>query len=232
VIDQEIREKLVQACRVLFTEGHEHFYLGHISALATDPRHIWAKPTGLGLQEVGPDDMALTDLEGRQLEGERKPHTEMPIHTGIYKARSDVRAVVHTHAFHAAALSASNASFQQVSQDSLVFPAGVASYGSAELVETPDAGDELAKALGSADVVLMRNHGLTAVGNSIEQAVLRAVSFERSCRLQLAAAQLGGVLPIPPDAAERMIARFSRQSNREQSLWRYLVRCAERALPA
>jgi L-ribulose-5-phosphate 4-epimerase len=232
MIDQEIREKLAQACRVVFAEGHEHFYLGHISARATEASQVWAKPTGLGLQEVGPDDMVLTDMEGRLLEGKHKPHTEMPIHTGIYKARSDIGAVVHTHAFHAAALSASNASFQPVSQDSLVFPGGVASYGSAELVETHEAGDALAEVLGNADVVLMRNHGLAAVGTSIEQAVVRAVSLERSCRLQLAAAQLGGVSPIPADQAERMIARFNRQSNREQSIWRYLVRCAERSVPA
>jgi L-fuculose-phosphate aldolase len=226
--DEGVRQKLVQACRILFAEGHEHFYLGHVSARAHAPGRLWAKPTGLGFEEVEPDDLGLADLDGRLLQGERKLHTEMPIHTGIYKARPDVQGVVHVHAFHAVALSASQARFELVSQDSLVFAGGVASYPSAELVETADAGDELAAALGSGDVVLMRNHGLTAVGASIEQAVVRAVCFERSCRLQLAAAQLGGVAPIPAEQAERMIARFSRQSNRELSIWRYLVRVSER----
>jgi L-ribulose-5-phosphate 4-epimerase len=224
--DGEIREKLVQACRVLWHEGHEHFYFGHVSARASQPERVWAKPTSLGLQEVTANDMVLTNLDGLVLEGTRKPHTEMPIHTGIYKARADVQAIVHSHALHAAALSASTASFQFVSQDSLVFAGGVVIYPSAELVETVEAGDDLAQTLGSADVVLMRNHGLTAVGSSIEQAVVRSVSLERSCRLQLAAAQFGGVSAIPADQADRMIARFNRQSNREQSIWRYLVRCA------
>lgn len=226
--DQDIREKLVQACRVLYKEGHEHFYLGHVSARASIPDRIWAKPTGLGLEEVGADDMVLSDMEGQRLAGDRKLHTEMPIHTGIYNKRPDVGAVVHTHAFHAAALSSSSGSFQMVSQDSLVFLGGIAVYPSAELVETAEQGAELARTLGEADVVLLKNHGLTAVGASIEQAVVRAVSFERSCRLQLAATQLGGVSPIPADQAERMKARFGRQSNREQSIWRYLVRSAER----
>jgi L-fuculose-phosphate aldolase len=226
VKDQDLREKLVQACRVLAHEGHEHFYLGHVSVRASSPGEVWAKPTGLGLEEVLPDDMVLADMDGRRLQGERKLHTEMPIHTGIYKRRPDVQAVVHTHAFHAAALSASSASFQLVGQDSLVFAGGVSAYPSAELVETAEQGERLADALGNAEVVLMKNHGITAVGVSIEQAVVRAVSFERSCRLQLAAAQFGGVSPIPPEQAERMIARFGRQSNREQSIWRYLVRSA------
>ncbi|HLG70233.1 MAG TPA: class II aldolase/adducin family protein [Chloroflexota bacterium] len=224
--DQELREKLVQACRILAHEGHEHFYLGHVSVRASSDGELWAKPTGLGLEEVLAEDMVLADMDGQRLEGERKLHTEMPIHTGIYKRRPDVHAVVHTHAFHAAALSASTARFEYVSQDSLVFAGGVAAYPSAELVESAEQGERLAQALGQADVALMRNHGLTAVGASIEQAVVRAVSFERSCRLQLAAAQFGGVSPVPPDEAERMIARFGRQSNRETSIWRYLLRSA------
>ena len=228
--DQELRETLVQACRVLFAEGHEHFYLGHVSVRSSEPQRVLAKPTGLGLEEVGPDDMVLTDLGGRLIAGEHKPHTEMPIHTGIYKHRPDVHAVVHTHAFHAAALSASDAEFELVSQDSLIFAGGIAIYSSAELVETNELGEALAGVLGSADVVLMKNHGLTAVGTSIEQAVVRAVSFERSCRLQLAAARFGGVSAIEPEQAQRMIARFSRQSNREQSIWRYLVRSSERLI--
>ncbi|HEX6512627.1 MAG TPA: class II aldolase/adducin family protein [Chloroflexota bacterium] len=224
--DSDVRDKLVEACRVLFSEGHEHFYLGHVSARASTPGQIWAKPTGLGFDEVLAEDIALADMDGRHLAGERKLHLEMPIHTGIFRARPDVQAVVHCHAFHAVALSASGAAFQLVSQDSLVFAGGVATYPSAELVETADAGDGLARALGNCDVVLMKNHGLTAVGASIEQAVVRAVSFERSCRLQLAAAQLGGVSPIPAEQAARMIARFSQQASREQSIWRYLVRRA------
>jgi L-fuculose-phosphate aldolase len=230
VKDQDLRQKLAQACRVLFHEGHEHFYLGHVSARGSSPGEIWAKPTGIGLEEVEPGDMVLAGMDGRRLEGERKLHTEMPIHTGIYKTRADVAAVVHTHAFHAAALSASVARFEMVSQDSLLFAGGVALYPSAELVETAEQGDELARTLGSAAVALLKNHGLTAVGDSIEQAVVRAVSFERSCRLQLAAAQFGGAAPIAPDEVDRMSARFQRQSNREQSIWRYLVRCAERSL--
>lgn len=225
--DEHLRTLLSQACRVLYHRGHEHFFLGHVSARASTAGQIWVKPTGFGLGEVGPEHMVLADLDGNKLEGDWNLHTEMPIHTAIYKARSEVNAVVHTHALHAGALSASSASFQMVSQDSLLL-GEVPCYPSAELIESPTLGAALASALGNAAAILMKNHGLTAVGSSIEQAVVRAVSLERSCRTQLAAAQLGGVVAIASDEVERMTARLAERPNREQSIWRYLVRSCAR----
>jgi ribulose-5-phosphate 4-epimerase/fuculose-1-phosphate aldolase len=218
---------LAQACHVLYHQGHEHFFLGHVSARAPTAGQVWVKPTGFGLEEVGPEHMLLADLDGNKLEGEWNLHTEMPIHTAIYKARPDVNAVVHTHAFHAAGLSASRASFQMVSQDSILV-GEVPCYPSAELVESAALGAALASALGDSRAILMKNHGLTAVGSSIEQAVVRAVSLERSCRTQLAAAQLGGVVPIAPEELGRMSARLGANQAREQAIWRYLVRACGR----
>src|SRR5438067_1078689 len=162
--DQELRERLALACRVLFHEGHEHFYFGHLSARATTGDAIWVKPAGLGLEEVRAADVALMDYDGRQLEGEHRLHQEMPIHTETYQRRPDVQAIVHTHPFYAAALSASQAGVAMVGQDSLPFAEGVGDYRSAELVMTVEQGRAVAEALGERRAVLMRNHGITVAG--------------------------------------------------------------------
>ena len=228
--DQALRELLALACRVLFDEGHEHFYFGHLSARATDGAGIWVKPAGVGLEEVQAADMVLMDADGRKLEGERALHQEMPIHTEIYRRRPDVQAIVHTHPFHAAALSASGARVEIVSQDSLPFAEGVRLYPSAQLVMTAAEGQAVAETLGDLRAVLMRNHGITVAGPSVEVAAVWAAELERSCRTQLAASQLGPLAPIPPDEVVRMYDRFARgYPGRNVAIWRYLVRTAQRA---
>ncbi|HEY7064059.1 MAG TPA: class II aldolase/adducin family protein [Chloroflexota bacterium] len=228
--DEALRERLALACRVLFHEGHEHFYFGHLSVRASDGGGIWVKPAGLGLEEVRAADMALMDADGHQLEGEHRLHQEMPIHTEIYRRRPDVAAVVHTHPFSAAALSASQAGVAMVSQDSLPFAEGVGEYPSPELVMTVEQGQAVADALGERRAVLMRNHGITVASATIEVATVWAAELERSCRTQLAASQLGPLAPIAPDTVARMFDRFERgYPGRNEAIWRYLVRKAQRA---
>jgi ribulose-5-phosphate 4-epimerase/fuculose-1-phosphate aldolase len=78
--------------------------------------------------------------------------------------------------------------------------------------------------------VLMRNHGITVAGPSIEVATVWASELERSCRLQLAATQLGPLAPIAPDEVVRMFDRFERgYAGRNEAIWRYLVRKLQRA---
>ena len=97
-----------------------------------------------------------------------------------------------------------------VSQDSLPFAEGVKLYPSAELVMTAAQGQAVAEALGDRRAVLMRNHGITVAGPSIEVATVWASELERSCRLQLAATQLGPLAPIAADEVVRMFDRFER----------------------
>src|SRR6266542_5785374 len=105
----ELRQRVVDACHVLFNEGQEHFHLGHVSAREPGSSVICAKPSGIGLGEVTVDDLATMTLDGEKLDGPRPLHQEMPIHTEIYRRRTDVTCVVHTHPFYAAALSATRA---------------------------------------------------------------------------------------------------------------------------
>lgn len=228
--DGALRERLALACRVLHHEGHEHFYLGHVSVRASEGDGVWVKPGGIGLEEVTAADAALMDLDGQLVEGSRRLHNEMPIHTEIYKRRPDVQAIVHTHPFFAAALAASDAPVAMVSQDSIFFAQGVGQYPSAELVTTAEQGQRLADALGPLRAVVLRNHGIVVGGDSVEHATILAVSLERSCRLQLAAVQLGTLAPIPPHEVDRMYQAFEQgHAGRNQMLWDYLVRKLARA---
>jgi L-fuculose-phosphate aldolase len=211
VTDPELRTSLAEACRILAAEGHEAFELGHVSVRAghgSEPGadRFWVKPAGIGLSEMTADAAVLCDLDGAILEGTGRLHREQPIHAAIYRARADVGAVVHTHPPNTVAFSASDAEFALVSQDSLPFRDGVARFDSARLIASREQGDALAKALGTRAAVVLRNHGLTIGGGSLEEAVVLAVAFERSLATQLMASRFGALAPIPTDEVEGVAA--------------------------
>jgi L-fuculose-phosphate aldolase len=223
--NSELRAALVIGCHILADAGHEHFQLGHISARAGISGAIWLKASGVGLGAVGEPDFVEFGIEAGPARGARRLHQEWPIHTAIYDARPDVTSVDHTHPLAAAALSASTGKFQYVSQDSLLFPTGVATFADPRLVSTRDRGRALARALGRHDAVILRNHGLVAVGRTPQEAVVLAVSLDRSLQIQGLARSFGTVRPIPGDTANEMIAHFrDHYPGRIEAIWDFLDR--------
>jgi L-fuculose-phosphate aldolase len=201
--DPELRVSLADACRILAAEGHEAFELGHVSVrVAPGADRFWVKPAGIGLGEMTPEAALLCGLDGAVVEGTGRLHREQPIHAAIYRAREDVGAVVHTHPPNTVAFSASDAAFIVVSQDGVPFRDGVGRFGLARLITTREQGDALAATLGAGTAVVMRNHGLTIAGSSLEEAVVLAVAFERSLATQLLAARFGALVPIPAEEVE------------------------------
>jgi L-fuculose-phosphate aldolase len=202
--EDQLRADLAEACRILAAEGHEHFDLGHASVRSAAVEGFWVKPAGLRLSEVSAGDLVLLDLEGRRLAGDSQLHSELPIHTEIYRRRSDVGAVIHTHPFNTAAFSASGATFEMVSQDSVLFVEGFGRFDSPQLIRSRELGMALAQTLAGGSVVVLRNHGLVVAAPSLEVAVVLAVSFERSLALQLAAARLAGVVAMSAAEASEL----------------------------
>lgn len=219
----EILGDLVLSARILALEGHEQFYLGHVSArVPGHADHVLIKRTGVALASVTEADFLRIDLDGTILSGDGALHHETPIHTEIYRRRPDVAAVVHTHPHYTAALAASNADFLLVSQDSIPFFKGLARYASPELVSTRAAGADMAAALGNANAMIMNNHGLTVGGPDIQHATFLALSLERSLATQSRAASLGTVAVIDTEHALRMHTYFEQQyQGRVGMVWDY-----------
>ena len=224
-----VRERLTEACRILYAHGQEHFYLGHVSAReAAGSDRFWVKPTGMGLGEVKPEDLVLLDLDGQRISGNRPIHHEMPIHAEIYRSRPDVNCVVHTHPFHAAAFAASTADFKMISQDSVLFANGFGWYDSAILVVTAEQGRGVAQALGQHLLVVLRNHGIAAASDTIERATFLAVSFDRSLQLQALAMSLGPIREILPEEIAAMNEYFGASyGGRVEVTFEYLLREAD-----
>jgi ribulose-5-phosphate 4-epimerase/fuculose-1-phosphate aldolase len=207
--------------------GHGDFTLGHVSVRDGDVVHM--KRNLIGLEEVTPADVVTIDLECRRVAGEGRIHLEAVLHTEVYKARPDVRSIVHTHPPYATAFGTTNAELAMLNHDAVLFKDGLAYFDdTAELILDQAQGRAVAAALGGKRVAIMRGHGVLVTGGSIPWAVYAALTLERVIRIQAIATQLGPLRPMPPEMAERVFPDKYREEFAE-TYWRYLVRQAIRA---
>jgi len=193
-VAQSLREQVAWACRILASEGYADLTLGHISARGPEGE-IWIKRKGVALDDGEPEDVVTLEDPDAVL------HLETVLHTGVYRARPDVGAVVHGHPPYATALGATAADLLVLTHDGILFADGVSRFGDADLIVDDDQGDRVAEALGSRRVVLMENHGVLVVGADVKWAVLTAVTLERAAQLQSIASTLGELRPVEHEVA-------------------------------
>lgn len=85
-----LKRRLVEACRLLAMAGQGDDVWGHATARVPGTDTFWMKPAGLGLEEIRAEDLQLIDLDGKVLRGPHPRHTEVFIHTEVFRARVDV----------------------------------------------------------------------------------------------------------------------------------------------
>jgi L-fuculose-phosphate aldolase len=132
-------------------------------------------------------------------------HLEAVLHTEVYKRRPDVRCVVHGHPPYATAFSATDARFEFLTHDAVLFIDGLSTYnGVPDLIIDAAQGEDVARALGAGSALLLRNHGVLVAERSVAWATLTGVLLEKSVQMQSIAAGLGRLQPIPPEWVERI----------------------------
>src|SRR6516164_550248 len=144
----EIKETMIWAGKVLVNEGQDDFTRGHISVrLPGDPSLFYMKPHSVGLDEITLDNILTIGLDGNVVAGTARRHSEVYIHSEIFKARADVNCVLHTHLPYSIALSATKRPMMAYSQPSALFYNALGVYeDSINLIRTPEMGAAVAKA--------------------------------------------------------------------------------------
>ena len=189
----ELKDKLIWAGKVLVGEGQDDFTRGHISVrLPDDPSRFYMKPHSIGLDEITPDNILTIGLDGEVVAGKARRHSEVYIHSEIFKARADVASVLHTHPPYAIALSASGRPMKAYSQPGALFYDSLGFYADTiNLIRSPEMGAGVAKALGPRRAVLLKNHGVVVAGASIEEVVISTIMLENAAQIQMIAEAAG-----------------------------------------
>jgi L-fuculose-phosphate aldolase len=185
--------RLIDAGLIMDHLGLGDLTRGHVSIrVPGDPTHFYMKPHSFGFDEITPENMVVCNLNGEKVGGTGRKHSEVYIHSEIYKLRPDVNSVIHAHPTYAVAFSATGQNLQPISQPSVAFADGLPYFNaSIDLIRTPALGLGVATALGACKAVLMRNHGVAVVGASVDEATILTIMLENACQIQLAAMAAG-----------------------------------------
>jgi len=197
--DPALIENLVAANRILANEGVVDGY-GHVSARHDKDPNRFLISRSLAPELVTADDILELDLDCNpvDLRG-RKMYLERFIHGEIYKARPDVKSVVHHHSPAVIPFGVTGVPLRPVYHMAAFVGLGVPVFEIRDaggmtdmLVRTPELGRALAHTLGDKPAVLMRGHGAAVVGASVPEAVARSIYLQMDARLEAQAIALGG----------------------------------------
>ncbi|WP_436736338.1 class II aldolase/adducin family protein [Streptomyces sp. BBFR102] len=161
-------------------------------AVATDDL-VLVTPTGVPYDRLGPEDAVAVTLDGRQVLGTLEPTSELPLHLTVHRSGT-ARAVVHTHAPHATAVSTLVDTLPPVHYLAAAFggPVRTAPYA---LYGTQELAGHLREALRDRTACLLRNHGTVTTGDTLAQALDRTAQLEWLCRVWLLARSVPGHTP-------------------------------------
>jgi len=197
---EEAKQKLIDAGKILEHEGQADFARGHVSVrVPDDPSLFFMKPHSAGFEEITMDNILTIDLDGKVVAGTARRHSEVFIHSEIYRARPDVRSIVHSHPPYAVALSASGRPLRALSQPSAVFFEALPVHtDTIDLIRTTQMGQGVAKALGPHRAVLLKNHGVVTAGATLEESVVTVLMLENAAMIQMIAEAAGSTAPEFP----------------------------------
>ena len=202
----ELVEKLVQSCRILYREVRSVQNpdpIGHFSARVPGTEEILIKPRDVGWNRVTADDIVTFDLKYRRLSGPEYEIIELPIHVEMYKSREDVMAVVHTHQTYATLMGTLGLKLELLDHNTLAFAGGVPVYDESidptyfspkfrTLIREERQGQILARKMGGANAIILKAHGPVIVGRSVEEACMATVALENAAKAQIIAAMVRG----------------------------------------
>jgi L-fuculose-phosphate aldolase len=193
--EQEARQKLIDGGLILEMAGQGDLTRGHISVRVPGrPDLFFMKPHSFGFDEITMENIVICNLDGEKVGGGGRRHSEVFIHSEIFKARPEINSVIHSHPDHAVALSATGRPLLPISQPGAAFADGVPYYtDTIELIRSKEMGEGVARALGTHKAVMLRNHGVALAGRTIEETVILAIMLDNACRIQLLAEAAGGL---------------------------------------
>jgi ribulose-5-phosphate 4-epimerase/fuculose-1-phosphate aldolase len=200
------KQRLAASFRLFGKFGFDEGVAGHITV--RDPEHLdrfWVNPFGMNFKHIRVSDLICVDHTGEVVEGDAMVNrAAFAIHSQVHAARPDVIAAAHSHSLHGKAWSSLGRLLDPITQDACAFFEDHALFDDfTGVVLDLEEGKRISEALGETKAVILRNHGLLTVGDSVDAAVWSFITMERTCQAQLLAEAAGTPVIIDADMARK-----------------------------
>jgi len=232
------RVDLAACYRLVAMYGWDDLIFTHISARVPGPEHHFLiNPYGMLFSEITASSLVTVDLEGRKVLD--SPYEINPagftIHSAVHAAREDAQCVLHVHSVNGVAVSAQDDGVLPLSQHSIFVLSSLAYHDYEGPALNDDEKPRLVRDLGNKRFLMLRNHGLLTVGQSVAEAFVAMYLFEATCMIQVRA--LGGgqhVRQIGPEIVDGAQAQWEKVTHGAggRLAWPALLRKLDRVDPS
>lgn len=210
-----LRRQLVRHSRQLYRLGYMPGTSGNLS-VRFGARSLLVTPTGCSKSVLKPEDIVVTDLDGRKISGTRNVTSEIAMHVAIYRARPDVKSVVHSHPPIATGFACTGRALDEplcAEAIMILGPVPLAPYATTGTKELAMSLESLAT---EHTAILMANHGAVTYGESVADAFMKMETLEHFANICLVANQLGTKKPLGNNAINDLMmakARYLANAN-------------------
>ena len=188
---EQLRTEVCAANKALLTEGLVTMTSGNVSGRDPESNLMVIKPSGVSFPDLTPESIVVVDMNGKVVEGEFGPSSDTATHLWVYRNRSDVNGMVHTHSNYATAFAAANRPIPAVLTaiaDEFGCDVPVGGYAA---IGGKEIGEEILRSIGKSTAILMKNHGVFTIGKNVKKALKSAVMVEDVAKTVWLALQIG-----------------------------------------
>jgi L-ribulose-5-phosphate 4-epimerase len=175
---EELKRMVCEANKSLKENGLVKWTSGNVSLRIPDRNLVIIKPSGIQFDDLTAENMVVVDLDGNVIEGTLKPSVDTASHLYVYRHRSDIHSIVHTHSPFATSFAIRGKDMPIYATTAAnIFGNGVPCSDFAAIGEE-EIGEQIIRKIGDSPAILLRNHGVFTVGKDIESALKAAIILE------------------------------------------------------
>ena len=187
----ELRSRVLTAAQEAARMGLMTMTSGNFSARDPETGLVAITPSGRPYASMTPSDIVIVDLDAKVVDGSLKPSSETPLHLGVYNHRTDVDGIAHVHSVHANAVGALGLDVPPIVGTLWKYVGGVLATATFMESGTSEYAAHALAVMGARRAMIMANHGLLAIGDTVEAALETAAYAEEGARVYLLARPLG-----------------------------------------
>jgi L-fuculose-phosphate aldolase len=215
---REARKTVLETALKMSEKGLVVGTSGNISLRLSlqDGRHLLAiTPTSRHYDTLKTDDIPIIDFDGKNVDGSLAPSIETPLHIGIYRARQDVNAIIHTHSVFASAAAVAGLDIPVILEDQAAILGGEIKLAGYALSGTPEQLTNVLSALADGNAILLANHGAVGTGRTMREAFTACELIEKTAQVYFLALSAGKVNQLPKKAREIQKALYDKQQKKD-----------------
>lgn len=190
---ESIREEIVSIGKRIQGDKLVPLTFGNFSIRDFETGYVCITPSGMPYETLTPEDIVVVDIDGNNIDGNRKPSIETGLHCAVYRKRPEVASVVHTHSTFVTAWAACNKEIPIVVAEVAALVKGKVKCAPYKPCGSNDLAEVTSDYLKDDDAVLLGNHGVLVVGPNINKAYINAVIIEEGAKVAYYANSIGGM---------------------------------------